>query len=143
MQKKIIALYLILKIWSQKFGVSSFHFCSVYYRPSVSLIQVGTEKNCKVSTFSPLFAVTKEYIFFADLYGKPAYCNGNVPSGTPRVIGHLSLACTPLLDMHRCTSYLLHRKIRLRLNSEQEDHDGPKSLTRNATQLSLLREVAP
>ena len=29
-KKKITALYLILKIWSQKFGVSSFHFCSVY-----------------------------------------------------------------------------------------------------------------
>ena len=27
---KIIALYLILKIWSEKFGVSSFHFCSEY-----------------------------------------------------------------------------------------------------------------
>ena len=28
--KRIIALYQILKIWSQKFGMSSFHFCSVY-----------------------------------------------------------------------------------------------------------------
>ena len=30
--KTIIALYLILKIWSQKFGVSSFHFCSEYLK---------------------------------------------------------------------------------------------------------------
>ena len=29
-KKKTIALYLILKIWSQKLGVSSFHFRSVY-----------------------------------------------------------------------------------------------------------------
>ena len=27
---KYIEPYVILKIWSQKFGVSSFHFCSVY-----------------------------------------------------------------------------------------------------------------
>ena len=30
--RKIIALYLILKIWLQNFEVSSFHFCSVYYK---------------------------------------------------------------------------------------------------------------
>ena len=38
MQKRIIALYLILKVWSQKFEVSSFHFCSVYLSAIKTLI---------------------------------------------------------------------------------------------------------
>ena len=40
--KKIIALYLILKIWSKKSGVSDFHFCSVYV---FCLSKKSTKKN--------------------------------------------------------------------------------------------------
>ena len=60
--KKIIALYLILKIWSQKFGVSSFHFCSVYktIRSRMSLIMglIGTEH-------LELFALELENCYFS------------------------------------------------------------------------------
>ena len=35
---EIIALYLILEIWLQNFGVSSFHFCSVYNVSSRKII---------------------------------------------------------------------------------------------------------
>ena len=41
MQKKKNGLYLILKIWSQKFGLSSFHFCSVYFTERLVLHVYG------------------------------------------------------------------------------------------------------
>ena len=64
-KKKIIALYLILKIWSQTFGVSSFHFCSVYYR----LFRYN-EIQIRLTTFSTVSVITLRVTSTLTLYSK-------------------------------------------------------------------------